>query len=81
MLGSVICALAPALAVMLAGRVLQGAGSAAMVPQSLAVLATAFPGRRKRNRAMAAWSMVAALGLGCGLPCSPAVQPNWRALS
>jgi MFS transporter, DHA2 family, methylenomycin A resistance protein len=64
--GSVTCALAPALAVMLAGRVLQGAGSAAMVPQSLAILATAFPGRRERNRAMAAWSMVAGLGLAAG---------------
>lgn len=25
-----------------------------MIPQSLAILATAFPGRRERNRAMAA---------------------------
>jgi DHA2 family methylenomycin A resistance protein-like MFS transporter len=64
--GSLMCALAPALEIMLAGRVLQGVGSAAMVSQSLAILATAFPGRRARNRAMAAWSMVAGLGLAAG---------------
>lgn len=64
--GSVMCALAPTLGIMLVGRVLQGAGSAAMVSQSLAILATAFPGRRERNRAMAAWSMVAGMGLAAG---------------
>lgn len=64
--GSLCCALAPALGIMLVGRFLQGAGSAAMVSQSLAILATAFPERRERNRAMAAWSMVAGLGLAAG---------------
>src|SRR5436309_6089083 len=57
-LGSITCAVAPALSVMLVGRVLQGVGSASMLPQSLAILATAFPGKHERNRAMAAWSMV-----------------------
>jgi MFS transporter, DHA2 family, methylenomycin A resistance protein len=66
LLGSITCALAPSLPIMLGGRVLQGAGSASMIPQSLAILATAFPGRRERNRAMAAWSMVAGLGLAAG---------------
>jgi EmrB/QacA subfamily drug resistance transporter len=65
-IGSVVCALAPSLGVMIGGRVLQGVGSAAMLPQSLAILATAFPGRRERNRAMAAWSMVAGIGLAAG---------------
>ena len=64
--GSLVCALAPSLDIMLVGRVLQGAGSAAMVSQSLAILATAFPGKHERNRAMAAWSMVAGLGLAAG---------------
>ena len=65
-LGSVACALAPTLGLLIAGRALQGVGSAAMLPQSLAILATAFPGRRERNRAMAAWSMVAGIGLAAG---------------
>jgi len=65
-LGSIACALAPTLGLLIAGRALQGIGSAAMLPQSLAILATAFPGRRERNRAMAAWSMVAGIGLAAG---------------
>jgi MFS transporter, DHA2 family, methylenomycin A resistance protein len=66
LLGSISCALAPTLGLLIAGRALQGMGSAAMLPQSLAILATAFPGRRERNRAMAAWSMVAGIGLAAG---------------
>jgi DHA2 family methylenomycin A resistance protein-like MFS transporter len=65
-LGSTVCALAPGLPVLLAGRVGQGLGSGMMLPQSLAILATAFPGRRERNRAMAAWSIVAGSGLAVG---------------
>lgn len=64
--GSLVCALAPTLGVLLLGRVLQGVGSGLLLPQSLAILATAFPGRRERNRAMAAWSMVAGIGLAAG---------------
>jgi MFS family permease len=64
--GSVGCALAPSLGVLLSGRVLQGVGSGMLLPQSLAILAAAFPGRRERNRAMAAWSMVAGVGLAAG---------------
>lgn len=65
-LGSIACALAPNLGCLIAGRTVQGVGSAALLPQSLAILATAFPGRRERNRAMAAWSMVAGFGLAAG---------------
>jgi MFS transporter, DHA2 family, methylenomycin A resistance protein len=65
-IGSIVCALASSLGVLIGGRILQGAGSAAMLPQSLAILATSFPGRRERNRAMAAWSMVAGIGLAAG---------------
>jgi len=65
-LGSAVCALAPSLPVLLAGRVGQGIGAGMMLPQSLAILATAFPGRRERNRAMAAWSLVSASGQAVG---------------
>lgn len=64
--GSIACALAPSLGVLLFGRVMQGVGSGMLLPQSLAILATAFPERRERNRAMAAWSMVAGVGLAAG---------------
>ena len=64
--GSIACAAAPTLAVVLTGRVLQGVGSAMMLPQSLAILAVTFPERRDRNRAMAAWSAVGGIGLAVG---------------
>jgi MFS transporter, DHA2 family, methylenomycin A resistance protein len=64
--GSIICAVAPVFGVMILGRVLQGAASGIMLPQSLAILATSFPGKRERARAMAAWSMVAGIGLAAG---------------
>jgi EmrB/QacA subfamily drug resistance transporter len=64
--GSLVCAIAPTLAVMVAGRGLQGFGAAIMLPQSLAILATTFPGRSERNQAMAAWSAVAGIALAIG---------------
>lgn len=78
--GSVVCAMAPVLSVMLIGRVLQGAGSGLMLPQSLAILAIAFPGQRERNRAMAAWSMVAGIGLALGPTMGGLVvtEINWN---
>jgi DHA2 family methylenomycin A resistance protein-like MFS transporter len=78
--GSVVCAVAPMLSVMLIGRVLQGAGSGLMLPQSLAILAIAFPGQRERNRAMAAWSMVAGIGLALGPTMGGLVvtEINWN---
>jgi DHA2 family methylenomycin A resistance protein-like MFS transporter len=80
LVGSVVCAVAPVLSVMLIGRVLQGAGSGLMLPQSLAILAIAFPGQSERNRAMAAWSMVAGIGLALGPTMGGLVvtEINWN---
>lgn len=64
--GSVICALAPNLATVVVGRAVQGGGAAMMLPQSLAIIAVAFPERSERNRAMSVWSAVAAIGLAAG---------------
>lgn len=64
--GSVLCALAPSTTVLVLARAVQGAGGALAIPQSLALLAVAFPGRRERNRAMAAWSTVTGIALASG---------------
>lgn len=64
--GSVACALAPAFGVLVAGRTVQGVGAALAVPQSMALLAVAYPGVRERSRAMAAWSIVAGAALAAG---------------
>jgi DHA2 family methylenomycin A resistance protein-like MFS transporter len=65
-IGSIVCATAGNFPILIGGRAVQGIGSAMMLPQSLAILATAFPEKQERNRAMAAWSVVAGLGLAAG---------------
>lgn len=79
-IGSIVCALAGTIPILLAGRVVQGVGSALMVPQSLAILATAFPGKRERNRAMAAWSVTAGVGVAAGPTIGGLVvqEINWN---
>ena len=65
-LGSVFCGLAPALGLLLFGRVLQGVGAAALAPGSLSVLAAAFPEPRERAQAIGLWAGVSGLGLAIG---------------
>jgi EmrB/QacA subfamily drug resistance transporter len=64
---SVLCALAPSLAVFLGGRALQGVGAALVLPNSLAILGAAFAGER-RGRAVGLW---AALGAVTGAVAPP----------
>ena len=64
--GSIACALSPTFPVLVLGRTVQGVGAALAVPQSMALLAVAYPGLRERSRAMAAWSIVAGVALAAG---------------
>ena len=59
---SLLCALAPGLGLLTAGRALQGLAAAAMVPSSLSLIAHTFPAPRERARAVGIW--VGASGLG-----------------
>jgi EmrB/QacA subfamily drug resistance transporter len=63
---SLVCAAAPSLPLLLAARAVQGAGAAVMLPQGLAIAATAFPDPVERGRATAAWAMAAALSTAIG---------------
>jgi EmrB/QacA subfamily drug resistance transporter len=64
-LGSAICGAAPGLAVMIAGRILQGIGAAAAQPASLGLLlAGTDPGRRAVYTAR--WYGAGAVGIGLG---------------
>src|SRR5260370_4705884 len=45
-IGSVVCALAPSIGWLLVGRIVQGAGAAAMLTLALAQISVAFPERR-----------------------------------
>jgi len=55
MLGSALCALAPSLPILLAARAAQGIGAALLLPNSLALLNSAFEGE-KRGRAVGIWA-------------------------
>lgn len=60
-----LCALAPSLPWLLAGRALQGIGAAALMPNSLAVLGSSFSGPA-RGRAIGTWAAVGAIAGAVG---------------
>jgi EmrB/QacA subfamily drug resistance transporter len=63
--GSAVAAMSDAEEVLVAGRVLQGLGGAALLGLSLAIVSTVFPGG-ERARALGIWAGVSALALGLG---------------
>jgi len=80
--GSLWCAVAPDVATLLAGRVVQGFGPALVLPASLAMVGAVFPQPRERARAIGIW----ATGSGIGLASGPTVGGilvevfGWRAV-
>lgn len=65
-LASVLCALAPSVGWLVAGRVLQGIGAAALSPASLALLAAAYPLPQERTKAIGLWAGLSGIGLAAG---------------
>ncbi|MCK2220472.1 MFS transporter [Actinomadura sp. ATCC 31491] len=63
---SVVCALAPSLGWLIAGRVLQGVGAAALSPASLALLTVGCPDPRQQVRAIGLWAGLSGIGLAAG---------------
>lgn len=64
-LASALCALAPNLPLLLAGRALQGVASAMLMPNSLALLGAAFAGEA-RGRAIGTWAAAGAIAGALG---------------
>jgi EmrB/QacA subfamily drug resistance transporter len=64
--GSGMCGLAPSLPWLIAGRAFQGAGSAALTPGSLSLLAAAFTVPRERTQALGIWSGISGIALAAG---------------
>ena len=62
---SAICAAAPGVGLLIAGRVLQGAGAAALTPASLALILHAFP-KSRVPQAIALWGAAGALAAALG---------------
>jgi EmrB/QacA subfamily drug resistance transporter len=64
---SLACGLAPTAGVLVLARAAQGLGAALTAPAALAMIVDAFPAGPRRERAVAVWTGVAAVGGACGL--------------
>ena len=74
-LGSALCGLAPSVGLLVAGRVVQGCGAAALLPSSLGLLLGAFPIER-RSQVVAMWGGIGALAVATG-PSFGATLITW----
>ncbi|UGQ11084.1 MFS transporter [Yinghuangia sp. ASG 101] len=63
---SLLCSVAPSLGWLIAGRVLQGIGAAALSPASLALLVAAHPVPQERVKAIGLWAGLSGIGLAAG---------------
>lgn len=80
-LGSVVSAAAPATAVLVGGRVVQGVGGAAVLACGLSLLAARFPVGPERLRATTTWGASVGLGIAVGCLLTAAVGEigsGWR---
>jgi len=66
LLASIACALAPSLGLLIAARVVQGAGAAIMLPASMALIREAYPDPRQRTRALGIWAVGGAVAGAVG---------------
>jgi EmrB/QacA subfamily drug resistance transporter len=64
--GSVLCALAPNVGVLIAGRAVMGLGAAASEPGTLSMLRHLYPDARARSRAIGVWAGTSGLALAMG---------------
>lgn len=77
---SLVCGLAQEPWQLVAGRFVQGAGSAMASPAALALITLLFPGTEERAKAFGIWGGIAALGGTMGLVISGALTglASWR---
>lgn len=78
--GSVLCAVAPGPLTFIAGRVVEGLGSAALIACGLAVLGPAFPDAAGRARATGLWGACLGAGIATGPLAGAALDHHWRVL-
>jgi MFS transporter, DHA2 family, methylenomycin A resistance protein len=80
--GSLACGVAPGIGALVAGRVLQGVGAAALLPGTLAIITRAFPGRGEQARAIGIWAGVGSVALPAGPLLGGALVEalGWRAV-
>jgi EmrB/QacA subfamily drug resistance transporter len=77
-LASAVCAAAPSVGVLIAGRVAQAVGAGLLIPPSLGLLLTEFPPQR-RQFAVAIWASAASGAAAAGPPLGGLLtQASWR---
>ncbi len=64
--GALVCALAPNVTVLIAGRAVMGFGAAASEPGTLSMLRHVYTEKRARDRAVGIWAAVSGLALAVG---------------
>jgi MFS transporter, DHA2 family, methylenomycin A resistance protein len=64
--GSAVCAAAPDVGVLIAGRVIQGAAATSLIPGSLSILTQAFPDSARRARMFGIWGGVGSVAVALG---------------
>ena len=81
-LASLVCAAAPAISVLIAGRALTGLGSALILPASLAIVRVAWSDPAERGRALGVWTGCNGVGLAVGPTLGGALIHGfgWRAV-
>src|SRR5918999_1625039 len=76
---SLVCGLAWSPGALIGARAVQGIGAAIMTPTALSIISTTFPDGAERNKALAIWGMMGAIGGTAGfLIGGPLVDgPGW----
>jgi EmrB/QacA subfamily drug resistance transporter len=64
--GSLLCALAPSIEILIGGRAIQGLGAAVMMPATLAILTNTFTDPKERAQAIGIWAGVSGIALALG---------------
>ena len=79
---SLLGGLAPNTGLLIAARALQGLGAALAAPNALALIATTFPVGESRNKAMAVYGAMSALGITVGVLLGGVLTGllSWRAV-
>ncbi|MEM7285757.1 MAG: MFS transporter [Actinomycetota bacterium] len=80
-IGSVVCAIAPNVELLVGGRIVQGLSSAALIPSSLTLALQAFPVQH-RGLAIGVWGAIAAVAGASGPPLGAALIDigTWRSV-